>query len=100
MVSILGIATVEDIEFFLRGLFSGTIAPSKVKQIVSILVGSKRLIEAGIYGHVRVDQQQELVLQIKDGARKARDVLLLNISTAYIGADPDFVALLGGKDDN
>ncbi len=99
LVSILGIATVEDIEFFLRGLFSGTIAPSKVKQIISILIGSKRLVEAGgNFGHLRVAQEQELVLKIKDGAKTTRDVLMLDISTAYVGADPDFLALFGGGD--
>lgn len=98
LVSLLGVATVEDIEFFLRGLFDGNIAPSKVKQIVSILVGSKRLIDVGDYGHLRVSNGESLVTKVKDGAKTKLNELSLKFSTAYIDADPDFLALLGGGD--
>lgn len=97
-VSLLGIATVEDIEYFLKGLFSGTIRPSKVKQIISILVGSGRLVGVGEFGHLRVVAEQGLILQIKDGAKTTHDVLKVNMSTAYLGADPDFIVLLGDQD--
>lgn len=95
LVSILGIATVEDIESVLTGLFSGHIAPSKTKQIVSILVGSGRLVEVGDYGHLKPSGKENLILKIKDGAKTDRDVLMLDISTVYLGADPEFLALVG-----
>jgi hypothetical protein len=94
-VALLTIATVEDIEFFLRGLFSGRIGPSKTKQIVSILVGSGRLIEIGSYGHLKVSDENSLILQIKDGAKTERDVLKVDLAAVYLRADEDFRSLLG-----
>lgn len=94
LVSILRIATVDDIEFFLRGLFSSQISPSKVKQIVSILVGSSRLVRKGEFGHLMVCEQRDLVLKVKDGAKTTHDVLMLDISTALLEVDQDFLAIL------
>ncbi len=95
VVALLGIATVDDIEFFLRGLFDGHIAPSKTKQIISILVGSGRLVEVGNYGHLKASDEDNLILQIKDGAKTERDVLKVDLSAVYLGADPEFCSLLG-----
>jgi hypothetical protein len=95
LVSLLGIVTVDDIEFFLRGLFSGHIGTSKTKQIVSILVGSSRLVEVGDYGHLRTSGEDNLTLKIKDGAKTERDVLRVDLSAVYLGADSEFCSLLG-----
>lgn len=95
LVSFLRIATVEDIEYILRGLFSGHIAPSKTKQIVSILVGSRRLIDVGEYGHLKSSDDDNLILRLRDGAKTEHDVLKVDLSAVYLGADPDFRALLG-----
>lgn len=100
LVSILRIATVEDIEFFLRGMFDAKITPSKVKQIISILVGSGRLSKVGEFGHLRVNESRELVLRIKDGAKTERDVLMLDISTVLLDAEKDFLPLLEVQDDH
>jgi hypothetical protein len=95
IVSTLRIATVYDIEFFARGLFDAHISPSKTKQIVSILVGSGRLVEIGNYGHLKVSDERKLILQAKDGAKTDLDVLKVDLSTIYLGVDPDFQSLLG-----
>lgn len=95
MVALLGVATVDDIEFFLRGLFAGHIGSSKIKQLVSILVGSARLVEIGDYGHLKVSDEDNLILQIKDGAKTERDVLKVDLSAVYLGADSEFSSLLG-----
>jgi len=95
LVSMLGIATVEDIEAVLKGLFSGHIAPSRTKQIVSILIGSGRLVEVGEYGHLKPQSTESLILKIKDGAKIKRDVLMVDVSTSYLDAEPEFGALLG-----
>lgn len=95
LVSMLGIATIEDIEALLKGLFAGRIAPSKTKQIVSILVGSGRLVEVGDYGHLKPSGTENVILNIKDGAKTERDVLMFDISAIYLGADPEFSALVG-----
>ena len=95
VVSMLSIATDNDIEFFLRGLFKGRIRPSKIKQIISILVGSRRLVPIGKYGHLKVGGEGTLIPQIKDGAKTDHDVLKLDLSTVYLSADQDFKSLLG-----
>lgn len=95
LVALLSISTVDDIEFFLRGLFSGHIGTSKTKQIVSILVGSGRLVEIGGYGHLKISDEGNLILNIKDGAKTERDVLKVELSAVYLGADPEFRSLLG-----
>jgi len=95
LVSLLRVATVDDIEFFLRGLFSGNIKPSQVKQIVSILFGSGRLVEIGCYGHLKVNDEKNLILKIKDGVKTERDVLRIKFAEVYVSADPDFRSLVG-----
>lgn len=95
MVSFLRIATVDDIEFFARGLFDAHISTSKTKQIVSILVGSRRLVQIGEFGHLKVNDGKNLILQVKDGAKTGFDVLKVDLSTVYLGADPDFISLMG-----
>lgn len=95
LVSMLGIATVEDIEFMLNGMFTGHIARSKTKQIVSILIGSGRLVEVGQYGHLKTSSTENLILEVKDGAKTKVDVLRVEFSTAYLSADPEFTALVG-----
>lgn len=90
LVSFLRLATIDDIEFFLRALFNGNIAPSKVKKIVSILVGSKRLREVGDFGHLSVSSDKTSFLQINDGRKTKHDVLNLELATALFQADPDF----------
>ncbi len=95
LVSMLGIATVEDIEFMLRGMFSSHFSPSKTKKIISLLVGSGRLVEVGDYGHLKTSDTENLILKIKDGAKTKRNVLKVDFSTVYLGADPEFVALVG-----
>lgn len=95
LVSMLSIATVEDIEFMLNGMFSGHISRSKTKKIVSLLVGSGRLVGVGDFGHLKTSGKDNLILKLKDGATTKSSVLRVDFSTAYLGADPDFSALVG-----
>jgi hypothetical protein len=53
------------------------------------------LVEVGDYGHLKSSGKENLILKIKDGAKTERDVLMLDISAAYLAADPDFRALIG-----
>lgn len=94
LIDLLTIATMEDVEFFLRGLFNGIIETSKTKQIVSILVGSRRLIEIGDYGHLKVSPEDKVILKVRDGFSREHDVLKLESSIIYLKADQDFRQLL------
>lgn len=97
IVSLLKIATNDDIEFLLRSLFGSHIAASRSKQIVSTLVGSGRLKEVGDYGHLRTGISKRPVVRIKEGFVTKRKVLNLEISQIFLTADPEFVSILGAS---
>lgn len=97
LVDLLLIATAQDIEFFLRSLYESHISPSKMKKIISILVGSKRLIEIGEYGHLRASNTKAPFLSLKDGKKTTHDVLRIDISTELLASDKDFLSVLDGS---
>lgn len=94
IVSLLKIATIEDIEFFMRSLFSSQISLSKTKKITSMLVGSKRLKGVGDFGHLAEDETRPSFLTIRDGARTRHDVLNIDLSAMFLTADPDVKKIL------
>ncbi|UZD90321.1 retron St85 family effector protein [Cognatishimia activa] len=94
LVELLVIATTDDIEFFLTALFGNHFSASKVKKIISILLGSKRLIEIGDYGHLTVHDGKPQALQLRDGFKTAHSELTVDISAQLFAADGDFQAIL------
>lgn len=96
IVSILRVATIEDIEFFLRSLYDSHLSLSHCKKIVSILVGSKRLFQVGEFGHLAVDLKRASFLTLKDGAKTTRDVISIDISSMFLSAGDEFSQLLVG----
>lgn len=99
LVSLLVIATIEDIEFFLRSLYDSQISSSKVKKVVSILVGSKRLVEVGDYGHLTVPEGVEPFLQLRDGFKTTNVSITIDISALFFSAEPELKALFEGLSD-
>ncbi|MEQ8710863.1 MAG: retron St85 family effector protein [Rhodospirillales bacterium] len=97
LVKILQIATTEDIEFFLMSLFKGIVNKSKIKQMISILVGAKKLVEIGDFGHLAIHENESGLLSLKDGAKTEHDVLSLDISASFISADSEFRDVLNRK---
>lgn len=96
LVSFLVIATIDDLEFFLRSIFKSHLSMSKVKKVVSILVGSKRIRAVGDYGHLATDQNSEFFLKLRDGFKTKSDVLTVDISGTFFDAEPEFQELVGG----
>ena len=94
IVSLLTIATLDDIEYLLRGLFSGVISRSSVKKVTSILVGSNHLVEFGVFGHYAINRNTKSVLEIRDGAVTAKEEIQLSLATAYLEAEREFLAVL------
>lgn len=93
IVSLLVVATIEDIESILRSIFSGRISPSTTKKIVSILVGSKRLVQVGDFSHFTSREDGAPALFLQDGHKTDLRELNLEIS-AELSADSDFDAIL------
>lgn len=99
IVVLMTIATLDDLEFIMRGLFSGIIAPSRIKKITSILVGSGHLFEVGDFGHLAVKKNLNSILVIRDGAIERKEELLLTLASIYPDAEPEFLQLLmDGRD--
>lgn len=96
IVLLLRIATADDIEFFLKSLYKNHLSVSKSKKIISILVGSKRLNEVGEFGHLVADEEKPPFLTLKDGAKTAHSVISVDLSTAFLSADGEFLKVLEG----
>ena len=94
IVSLLTIATLDDIEYLLCGLFSAVISRSSVKKVTSILVGSNHLVGFGVFGHYAINRNTKSVLEIRDGAVTAKEEIQLSLATAYLEAEPEFLAVL------
>ena len=99
LVSIMTVATLSDLEFIMRGLFSGVISTSKIRKITSILVGSGQLFEAGDFGHLAVKKKTNSFLEIRVGAKEKRQELLLTIASMYPNAEPEFLQLVSDARD-
>ncbi len=99
IVSLLTVATVEDLEFTLRSLFSGHISSSRIRKITSILVGSGHLFELGDFGHLAVRSSRSSFMEIREGTKGSRDELLLTVASLYPDAAPEFVQLVSDARD-
>lgn len=96
MVELLVVATGEDIESLLRSMFSSHVSPSKIKQIISILVGSGRLLEIGDFGHLAASNERPFALTLVDGAKTELTELTIEISATLYAPDSGFSSILEG----
>ncbi|MCB2135941.1 MAG: retron St85 family effector protein, partial [Rhodobacteraceae bacterium] len=97
IVQMLAFATTEDIEFILMGLYGGHISHSKVKKVISILVGAGRLVEVGEYGHLRVAEGKGSFLHLKDGFKTQYMELTVSVSSTFLEAEPELQMLAKGN---
>lgn len=95
IVSTLRIATVDDILFMLNAMFSAQISDHKVKQVISILIGSKRVSHIGKYGHLTSGGGPE-ILDIRDGSKTKFVTLKTDLATIFLSAEPEFQSILEG----
>ena len=93
-VSLMTIATLDDLMFMHRSIFSNKLSTSKIKQVASILVGSGHLLEVGNFGHFTVKNGINPLLTIRDGAKNDKDEILLTLASIYPDADPEFLTLV------
>lgn len=95
IVSILVIATIDDIISVLRGVFDGNVNTSQIKKITSILVGANFLNKTGDFGHLKANGDKGSILILKDGLKPKFDELTVGVSATFFDADPDFKSVLG-----
>jgi hypothetical protein len=95
LVELLVIATGDDIESLLRGIFDSHLSPSEIKKIISILIGSGRLMEVGDFGHLAVRDGKAHALVLQDGFKSNLLELKVEISSILFAAETAFTSVLG-----
>lgn len=95
LVDLLVIATGEDIESLLRSMFESKLSPSRIKKILSILVGSGRLYEVGDFGHLAASRDRTFALTHVDGAKTELTEVTVAVSASLLEEDALFGPILG-----
>jgi hypothetical protein len=95
LVDLLVVATGEDIESLLRSMFESKLSPSRIKKILSILVGSGRLYEVGDFGHLAASRDRTFALTLVDGAKTELTEVTVEISASLLEEDALFGPILG-----
>lgn len=98
LVDILVVATGEDVESILRSIFDSKLSPSRVKKILSILVGSGRLYEVGDFGHLAASKQRAFALTRVDGRKTELTEVTVEISASLLEGNAGFAPILGKLD--
>ncbi len=96
LVDLLVVATGEDIESMLRSAFKSQVSPSRIKKIVSILVGSGRLVEIGDFGHLTVCGERPFALTLVDGAKTELTEISVETSALLYSNQNGFAPVLEG----
>lgn len=94
LVDILVVATGEDIESLLRSMFDSKLSPSRIKKILSILVGSGRLYEVGEFGHLAASKQGTFALTHVVGVKTELTELTVEISASLLELNDGFTPIL------
>lgn len=96
LVDLLVIATGDDIESMLRSAFKSQVSPSRIKKIVSILVGSGRLVETGDFGHLTASSVRPFALTLVDGAKTELTEISVETSALLYSNENGFAPVLEG----
>jgi hypothetical protein len=85
---------MEDIIFLLRGIFHAHLSVNNIKQLTSILVGSKYLIEIGDFGHYYVNVSKGSLLELRTGFSGMESEISLELAALYSAGPRDFLKIL------
>lgn len=94
LVNLLVVATGEDIESILRSAFKSQVSPSRIKKVVSILVGSERLVEVGDFGHLTASDKRPFALSLVDGAKTELTEISVETSALLYSSENGFGPVL------
>lgn len=94
IVSILTIATIDDILYVLRGIYKSHISEPRARHISSILVGAGFLVRVSDYGHYALSDKSEPLLETRSGYIEQESSIRLELAELYEGADPEFLAIV------
>lgn len=91
LIDFLGISTPEDIEFLLKAVFKNRIQSNRIRKIISILHGSKRIKEVGDFGHLTSTTGRSATMDLKDGFVTEEQVLRIEISAMALSSEAEFI---------
>lgn len=94
VVDILGIATLDDVNFILRGAFAGRISPTRTRELMSVLVGAKYLEPVGGFSHYRMGTGRADLMPPRDSLRGQETQIRFELASFYPTCPPDFLAIL------
>lgn len=94
IVELLVIATGDDVESLLRSMFDSQVSTSDIKKIISILIGSRRLKEVGVFGHLAVNGDKPQSLTPRDGTKTTLAEISLEISSLLYSSEVGFSPIL------
>ena len=93
IVSVLTLATIQDVMFLVTAMFSNRFSQHRVKQLLSVLVGAGYLVEFGEYDHLTSKGEKENLFWTRDGYASTEMQLKLELTELYPD-DQEFWSLL------
>jgi hypothetical protein len=97
--NLLRIATYTDMRFVARALFKTQLKEKRLKQITSILVGSKLLLEVGKFGHYYVTPGSKGLLSVLTGYKAEENTVKLAITELILRSNPAFQKIVKARRD-
>ena len=88
--NLLKVATYSDMRFIVRAIFKNRLKERRLKQITSILVGSKLLLQVGKFGHYYTNPDFGPLLEIIAGNGDEENLIKLEITSLIISSDSAF----------
>lgn len=99
IVNILSIATIDDILFTFRLIFKNRFSATKVRKLMSILIGAEYLRHLGDYGHMSINPKKPKLLELRNGYAEEERAIRLSLADIYQASDADFLALVEASRD-
>ena len=87
VVSLLTLATREDIIYIFRSIFSSHISTKEINGLISILHGSGYLIKHDQYGHLRLNPLKKSFLKIRTGSKRLETEVFFETAEAIQESD-------------
>ena len=94
IVSLCSIATATDIYYLVRSIFRNQFSITKVRKLLSVLVGSEYLLPVGDYGHFTSNDTKQRLTTVRDGFRNTEAELRLSLANIYQDGDEEFLQII------
>ena len=94
VVGLLGIATLQDISSIQRGMFGNQFKPTRVREMLSVLVGAKYIEPVGDFGHFRLSSEPADLMRPRDSRKGIENQIRLDLAAFYPTCQPDFLSIL------